>query len=86
MVTNVRHDALDFEMGAFDLFFFFNPILFYNKNIDSFYIRPCQIEILLSVRVRVGFTVLNLIKNKFVGELFLNNSDFPGFRKNITIL
>ena len=25
-------------------------------------------------------------KNKFVGEMFLNNSDVPGFRKNITIL
>ena len=25
-------------------------------------------------------------KNKFVGEIFLYNSDFPGFRKNINIL
>ena len=43
-------------------------------------IRPCQIGILLSVRVRVGFRVLNPIKNKFVGDNFLNNSDVPGFR------
>jgi len=45
-----------------------------------------DIEILLSVRVRVGFKVLNPIKNKFVGEIFLNSSDVLGFRKNITIL
>ena len=50
-------------------------------------IRPCQIGILLSVRVRVGLGVLNPIKKaNFVGEIFFNNFDVPGFRKNITIL
>ena len=50
-------------------------------------IRPRQIGILLSVRVRVGFRVLNPIKNCFVGEN-LNNSDVPGFRNkyNYTII
>ena len=51
-------------------------------------IRPCQIGILLSVRMRVGFRVLSPIKkhHKFVGEISLYNSDVPRFRKNITIL
>ena len=31
---------------------------------QDLYIRPCQIGILLSVRVRVGFRVLCLIKKK----------------------
>ena len=32
--------------------------------------------------VRVGFRVLSQIKkHKFVGEIFLYNSDVPGFRK-----
>jgi len=45
------------------------------------YKKPCQIGFLLSVRVRVGFRVLNPIKNKFVDDIFLNNSEVPGFRK-----
>jgi len=32
-------------------------------------LRPCQIGILLSVRVRVGFRALSPIKNKCVGEI-----------------
>jgi len=37
---------------------------------------------MLIVRVRVGFRVLSPIKkNKFVGEIVLNNYDFPGLRK-----
>jgi len=38
-----------------------------------------------SVRVRVGFRVLNRIK-KIVDDIFLYNSEVPGFRKNVTIL
>jgi len=48
-----------------------------------FPIRPCQIGFLLSVRVRVGFRVLNPIKNKFVDDIFLNDSEVPGFRKKM---
>jgi len=48
-------------------------------------VRPRQIEIMLSVCVRVGFRVLSLIKNECVGEMFLYSS-VPGFRKNVTIL
>jgi len=36
---------------------------------------------MLSVRVRVGFRVLNPIKNKFIGEIFWNNLDVPGLKK-----
>jgi len=39
----------------------------------------------LSVRMRVGFRVLSPIQ-KNVGEIFLYNSDVPGFKNNITIL
>jgi len=44
-------------------------------------IRPSQIGLLLSVRVRVGLGVLKSIKKKIVGEIFFNNYDVPGFRK-----
>jgi len=41
-------------------------------------LRPCQIG---------GFRVLNPIKKtKFVNDIFLNNSEVPGLRKNVTIL
>jgi len=57
------------------------------KHLSNYAFRPCQIEILLSVCVRVGLRVLNTIK-KIVGEIFLNKSDVSGFetKYNYTLI